>query len=223
MGALRADLIHPSWHHVFDARATELEAIEQFLAAESDSQHTVLPPAEEVFAAFAVPLDAVRVVILGQDPYPTPGHAMGLAFSVAPAVRPLPRSLTNIYRELESDLGIQPAEHGDLSAWAKQGVLLLNRVLTVRAGDAGAHRRIGWDAITEAALVALAHRGGPLAAILWGKDAQSAVPYLGDIPTISSAHPSPLSARNGFFGSRPFSRANELLVQQGGQPIDWRV
>jgi uracil-DNA glycosylase len=223
VGAFRADLIHPSWHAIFDARATELEAIEQFFAAELDSQHTVLPAADAVLAAFAVPLDAVRVIILGQDPYPTPGHATGLAFSVAPTVRPIPRSLTNIYRELESDLGIQPAEHGDLSAWAKQGVLLLNRVLTVRAGDAGAHRGIGWEAITESALVALAHRDGPLTAILWGKDAQTAVPYLGDIPTISSAHPSPLSARNGFFGSRPFSRANDLLVQQGGQPIDWRV
>jgi uracil-DNA glycosylase len=168
-------------------------------------------------------MDAVRVVIVGQDPYPTLGHAMGLSFSVDRVVKPLPRSLANIYRELHSDLGIDPAQHGDLSNWARQGVLLLNRVLTVRGGEAGSHRQIGWEAVTASALTALARRGGPLVAILWGADARSADVLLGDVPVIASAHPSPLSAHRGFFGSRPFSRANELLTQQGSQPIDWRV
>ena len=223
MGALRADTIHPSWRDVFDGRRAELDAIASFLEDDERAGHTVLPPPESVFRAFAQPVDAVRVVIVGQDPYPTLGHAMGLSFSVDRTVTPLPRSLVNIYRELHSDLGIDPAQHGDLSSWARQGVLLLNRVLTVRAGEAGSHRRIGWEAVTASALTALARRGGPLVAILWGTDARLAEPLLGDFPIIASAHPSPLSAHRGFFGSRPFSRANELLTQQGGQPIDWRV
>ena len=223
MGALRADTIHPSWRDVVDGHRAELDAISSFLVDDGRAGHTVLPPPESVFRAFAQPMDAVRVVIVGQDPYPTLGHAMGLSFSVDRAVRPLPRSLANIYRELHSDLGIGPAQHGDLSNWARQGVLLLNRVLTVRAGEAGSHRQIGWEAVTASALTALARRGGPLVAILWGADARSADVLLGDVPVIASAHPSPLSAHRGFFGSRPFSRANELLTQQGGQPIDWRV
>ena len=223
MGALRADTIHPSWRDVVDGHRAELDAISSFLVDDGRAGHTVLPPPESVFRAFAQPMDAVRVVIVGQDPYPTLGHAMGLSFSVDRAVKPLPRSLANIYRELHSDLGIDPAQHGDLSNWARQGVLLLNRVLTVRAGEAGSHRRIGWEAVTASALTALARRGGPLVAILWGADARSAESLLGDVPIIASAHPSPLSAHRGFFGSRPFSRANELLTQQGGQPLDWRV
>lgn len=223
MGALRADTIHPSWRDVVDGHRAELDAISSILVDDGRAGHTVLPPPESVFRAFAQPMDAVRVVIVGQDPYPTLGHAMGLSFSVDRAVRPLPRSLANIYRELHSDLGIGPAQHGDLSNWARQGVLLLNRVLTVRAGEAGSHRQIGWEAVTASALTALARRGGPLVAILWGADARSADVLLGDVPVIASAHPSPLSAHRGFFGSRPFSRANELLTQQGGQPIDWRV
>ena len=223
MGALRADTIHPSWHAVFDQHRTELDAVARFLETEQAAGNHVLPVAESVFRAFAQPRDSVRVVIVGQDPYPTVGHAMGLAFSAALDVRPIPRSLSNIFRELESDLGIEPPGHGDLTNWADQGVLLLNRVLTVRAGAAGSHRGIGWEAVTATALSALAGRGGPLVAILWGNDAKSAAQFLGNVPMIESVHPSPLSARNGFFGSRPFSRANELLVQQGGQPIDWRV
>jgi len=223
VGALRADTIHPSWRDVIDGHRAELDAISSFLVDDGRAGHTVLPPPESVFRAFAQPMDAVRVVIVGQDPYPTLGHAMGLSFSVDRAVRPLPRSLANIYRELHSDLGIGPAQHGDLSNWARQGVLLLNRVLTVRAGEAGSHRQIGWEAVTASALTALARRGGPLVAILWGADARSAEVLLGDVPVIASAHPSPLSAHRGFFGSRPFSRANELLTQQGSQPIDWRV
>ena len=223
MGALRADTIHPSWRDVVDGHRAALDAISSFLVDDGRAGHTVLPPPESVFRAFAQPMDAVRVVIVGQDPYPTLGHAMGLSFSVDRAVKPLPRSLANIYRELHSDLGIDPAQHGDLSNWARQGVLLLNRVLTVRGGEAGSHRQIGWEAVTASALTALARRGGPLVAILWGADARSADVLLGDVPVIASAHPSPLSAHRGFFGSRPFSRANELLTQQGSQPIDWRV
>jgi uracil-DNA glycosylase len=223
VGALRADTIHPSWNAVFDACREELDAVARFLEAEQAAGNRVLPIAESVFRAFAQPLDSARVVIVGQDPYPTIGHAMGLAFSAARDVRPIPRSLSNIYRELESDLEIEQAEHGDLTNWADQGVLLLNRLLTVRAGSAGSHRGIGWEAVTATALSALAGRGGPLVAILWGNDAKKATLLLGSVPIIESAHPSPLSARNGFFGSSPFSRANDLLVQQGGQPIDWRV
>ena len=215
--------VHPSWRDVFAPHAELLEAIGEPLAAETAEGVEHFPSDERVMRAFEMPLDSVRVVIVGQDPYPTPGHAVGLSFSVDPDVRPIPRSLTNIYRELHDDVGIEPAPHGDLSRWADSGVLLLNRVLTVQSGAAGSHRGIGWEIITAAALTTLAHRGGPLVAILWGNDAQTAVPLLGDVPVIASAHPSPLSARNGFFGSRPFSRANELLVAQGGQPIDWRV
>lgn len=183
----------------------------------------VLPADEQVFAAFARPLAGVRVLILGQDPYPTPGHPIGLSFATARDVRPLPRSLANLFRELRDDLGVEPAEHGDLTAWADAGVMLLNRVLTVRAGDAGSHRRRGWEAVTEHAIRTLVDRGGPLVAILWGNDARALAPLLGDTPRIESAHPSPLSASRGFFGSRPFSRANEALVAQGAEPIDWRV
>ena len=169
------------------------------------------------------PLAEVRVLILGQDPYPTPGNAVGLSFSVAPEVRPLPGSLVNIYRELKADLGIEPAPHGDLTHWFEQGVLLLNRVLTVRPGAPASHRGKGWEEVTACAVEALAARGGPLVAILWGRDAQTARPLLGEVPVLASAHPSPLSARSGFFGSRPFSQANLLLDEQGAAPIDWRI
>ncbi len=153
--------------------------------------------------AFSRPLADVRVLIVGQDPYPTPGHPVGLSFSVAPDVRPIPRSLQNIYAELQDDLGIPPAEHGDLTPWFEQGVLLLNRVLTVQPGTSGSHRGQGWEQVTERAIEALVERGGPLVAILWGRDAQSLIPMLGPVPYVASAHPSPLSARSGFFGSRP--------------------
>jgi uracil-DNA glycosylase len=168
-------------------------------------------------------MESVRVVIVGQDPYPTPGHAVGLAFSTNRDVRPLPRSLGNIYAELRDDVGIPPAEHGDLSRWADQGVLLLNTSLTVREGEAGSHRSWPWRDVTGAAIRALAERGGPLVAVLWGREAQWATPLLSGIDLIESAHPSPLSARRGFFGSRPFSRVNGLLVAHGGNPIDWRI
>ena len=146
-----------------------------------------------------------------------------MAFSTAEHVRPIPRSLKNIFAELSTDLGILPPVSGDLSPWAEQGVLLLNRVLTVAPGEAGSHAGRGWEAITEAAIRALVARDAPLVAILWGKQAQTLTPLLGSTPIIASAHPSPLSARRGFFGSRPFSRANEALVEQGSAPVDWRI
>ena len=214
--------VHPSWLPCFDRVSRELEDIGDRIHAERDSGNAIAPPAADIFRAFRQPLDTVRVVILGQDPYPTHGHAVGLAFSTARDVRPIPRSLANIYRELHDDLGIAPAEHGDLSRWVDQGVLLLNTSLTVREGDAGSHRLWPWKNVTGAALRALAERDGPLVAVLWGREAQWAAPLLNGVAIVQSAHPSPLSARRGFFGSRPFSRVNDLLVSQGGDPIDWR-
>jgi uracil-DNA glycosylase len=214
--------VHPSWLPCFDRVSRELEDIGDRIHAERDSRNEVAPAFTEIFRAFRQPLDTVRVVILGQDPYPTHGHAVGLAFSTARDVRPIPRSLANIYRELHDDLGIAPAEHGDLSRWVDQGVLLLNTSLTVREGDAGSHREWPWKNVTGAALRALAERGGPLVAVLWGREAQWAAPLLNGVDLIESTHPSPLSAHRGFFGSRPFSRVNDLLVSQGGEPIDWR-
>ncbi len=194
-----------------------------FLEAERAAGQRVLPESDRIFAAFERPMSDVRVLIVGQDPYPTPGHSIGLAFAVAPGLQPIPRSLKNIYRELHDDLGIAPPVHGDLTAWADRGVMLLNRVLTVRAGETGSHRRKGWEEFTEEAIRALVQRGGPLVAILWGNDARALAPMLGDVPHIESAHPSPLSASRGFFGSKPFSRANAALEIQGSAAIDWRL
>lgn len=194
-----------------------------FLREEVAAGRGYLPAGEHVLRAFARPLADVRVLVVGQDPYPTPGHPVGLSFSVAPDVRPLPGSLRNIITELVADLGVPAPSTGDLSPWADQGVLLLNRVLTVRPGSAGSHRGRGWEAVTDRAIEVLASRGGPLAAVLWGRDAQSLAPALGPIPWVQSVHPSPLSAHRGFFGSRPFSKVNDLLVAQGGEPVDWRL
>jgi uracil-DNA glycosylase len=176
-----------------------------------------------VLRAFQRPLADVRVLITGQDPYPTPGHPIGLSFAVEHDVRPLPRSLGNIYRERHADLGIPPAPHGDLTAWSDQGVLLLNRVLTVRPGAPASHRGWGWEQVTELAIRALVAREQPLVAVLWGKDAAGLKPLLGQTPVVESAHPSPLSANRGFFGSRPFSRTNALLESMGVDGVDWRV
>ena len=211
------------WAETLAPVADELTAVMEFVDAERDAGVQVLPDSDRIFAAFERPLADVRALIVGQDPYPTPGHPVGLSFSTAADVRPIPRSLANLYRELHDDLGIPAAAHGDLTAWADQGVLLLNRVLTVRSGDAGSHRRRGWEAITEFAIRALARRGGPLVAILWGNDARALGPMLGDVPRIESAHPSPLSASRGFFGSRPFSRVNTALEAQGAPGIDWNL
>jgi uracil-DNA glycosylase len=213
----------PGWARALEPVAGNLEALRGYLRAEVAAGQGYLPAADHVLRAFEYPLAAVRVLIVGQDPYPTPGHPIGLSFAVDRAVRPVPRSLANIYRELADDLGELPPAHGDLTSWAQHGVLLLNRVLTVRPGAAGSHRGKGWEAVTETAIRALVDRGTPLVAVLWGRDAESLVPMLGSTPTIISAHPSPLSARRGFFGSRPFSRANELLVQQGADPVDWSI
>jgi uracil-DNA glycosylase len=216
-------LMAPDWAEALEPVRDDIERAGQFLRAEIAAGRSYLPAGDRILRAFAEPMADVRVLITGQDPYPTPGHPVGLSFSVAPDVRPLPRSLVNIYTELTADLGIEPCPHGDLTAWSQQGVLLLNRVLTVRAGAPASHRGQGWEAVTEQAIRALVARQQPLVAILWGRDAQSLKPMLGDAPTIESAHPSPLSASRGFFGSRPFSRANALLEQQGADPIDWSL
>lgn len=217
------ELIAPDWAEALAPVEEQIRQMGDFLRDEISAGHGYLPTGENVLRAFTLPLKDVRVLVIGQDPYPTPGHAVGLSFSVAKDVRPLPKSLINIYKELETDLGIPPAEHGDLTGWFNQGVLLLNRVLTVRPGAPASHRGKGWEAVTSRAVEVLAQRGGPLVALLWGKDAQGAQPLLGDIPVIKSPHPSPLSARYGFFGSRPFSRVNQALEAQGADPIDWRL
>lgn len=217
------DLVADDWAAALEPVEPQIHQLGDFLRAELAAGRSYLPSGDRVLRAFSRPMAEVRVLIVGQDPYPTPGHAVGLSFAVERDVRPLPKSLQNIYRELADDLGIPPAAHGDLSAWFNQGVLLLNRVLTVRPGAAGSHRGQGWEDVTMTAVRALATRGGPLVAILWGRDAQTLTPELGNVPVISSSHPSPLSARSGFFGSKPFSRANELLARQGAAPIDWRV
>lgn len=218
-----SDLVEPGWAAALAGVEDRLAALGDFLRAEVAAGHGYLPAGEHVLRAFSQPFDAVRVLVVGQDPYPTPGHPIGLSFAVAPDVRPVPRSLANIYRELTADVGCPPPSNGDLTPWTRQGVLLLNRVLTVRPGASAAHRGKGWEEVTDAAIRALVARGGPLVAILWGRDAQSLAPLLGDVPRITSAHPSPMSADRGFFGSRPFSRANALLVEQGGTPVDWEL
>lgn len=216
-------MMDAGWAEALAPVQETITALGERLRAEQEAGHGYLPAGDHVFRAFQRPLSDVRVLITGQDPYPTPGHPLGLSFAVDHDVRPLPRSLTNIYKERESDLGIPPAPHGDLSAWSDQGVLLLNRVLTVRPGVAGSHRGWGWETVTELAIRALVARDQPLVAVLWGRDAANLQPLLGETPVIASAHPSPLSARRGFFGSRPFSRVNELLAEQGAAPVDWRV
>lgn len=217
------ELVHPSWAPVLAPVADHLTACGDFLRAEVAAGHGYLPSGDKVLRAFAQPLDEVRVLIVGQDPYPTPGHAVGLSFSVAPEVAPVPRSLQNIYQELTDDLGCPRPANGDLSPWSERGVLLLNRVLTVRPGAPASHRGKGWEHVTAAAIAGLVQRGGPLVAVLWGRDARSLAGHLGAVPYVESAHPSPLSARSGFFGSRPFSRVNTLLEQQGAEPIDWSL
>lgn len=208
--------VHESWQEPLAPVEAQIHAMGDFLRAEGD----YLPRGYDILRAFADPFDDVRVLILGQDPYPTPGHPMGLAFSTQPGV-PAPRSLVNIYKELNDDLGVPPRADGDLSSWSTQGILLLNRVLTVRPGKPASHRGKGWEPVTQAAIEALVRRDAPLVAILWGRDAQSAARFLGDTPRIESPHPSPLSASRGFFGSRPFSRANRALEEMGAQPVDW--
>jgi len=218
-----AGLIDAGWAGALASVAPDIAALGERLRAEVAEGRHYLPAGDRVLRAFQRPLDGVRVLIVGQDPYPTPGHPIGLSFAVDKHVRPIPRSLANIYQELESDLGIPRAAHGDLSAWSDQGVMLLNRVLTVAPGAPASHRGWGWEMVTEHAIRTLVERGGPLVAILWGRDAANLRPLLGTTPIIESPHPSPLSASRGFFGSRPFSRANALLIEQGASPVDWRL
>jgi uracil-DNA glycosylase len=218
-----AQLVHPSWVPALEPVTTTVAALGVFLRGEVAAGRGYLPAGPQVLRAFTQPLDAVRVLIVGQDPYPTPGHPIGLCFAVAPDVRPIPKSLANIYTELVADLGVTRPSNGDLTPWAEHGVLLLNRVLTVGPGHPGSHRGKGWEQVTSAAIQALVRRGGPLVAILWGRDARTLRPELGEVAVIESAHPSPLSAHSGFFGSRPFSRANALLTHVGAEPVDWSL
>jgi len=222
-GLVDQGLVAPDWAEALAPVDDRVAQMGTFLREELAAGREYLPAGDAVFRAFRRPLADVRVLVVGQDPYPTPGHAVGLSFSVEPDVRPLPRSLANIYRELASDTGAEPPAHGDLTAWTEQGVMLLNRVLTVRPGSPASHRGRGWEEVTERAIAALVARGGPLAAILWGRDAQSLKPRLGEVPSVESVHPSPLSASRGFFGSRPFTRVNALLVEQGADPVDWAL
>jgi uracil-DNA glycosylase len=218
-----AEIVDPGWAQALAPVEPQFAAMGEFLRAEIAAGRTYLPAGEHILRAFTRPFADVRVLIVGQDPYPTPGHSIGLAFAVERALRPLPRSLANIYRELHDDLGLPVPQHGDLSSWSAQGVMLLNRVLTVQPGTPGTHRGKGWEAVTELAIRALVAREAPLVAILWGRDAASLRPLLGATPVIQSAHPSPLSASRGFFGSKPFSRANKLLADQGAPAVDWSL
>jgi uracil-DNA glycosylase len=219
------ELVEAGWASALEPVADQVAKMGEFLRDEIAAGNRYLPAGPNVLRAFTFPLDQVRVLIVGQDPYPTPGHAVGLSFSVAADVRPLPRSLDNIFNEYQKDLGYPAPSNGDLTPWAERGVMLLNRVLTVRPGNPASHRGKGWEAVTECAIRALVARSAPLVAVLWGRDASTLKPMLteGRCVSIESPHPSPLSASRGFFGSRPFSRANELLEQMGAEPIDWRL
>jgi uracil-DNA glycosylase len=216
-----AEVVEAGWAEALAPVADRITAMGEFLRAEIAAGRRYLPAGQHILRAFNQPFADVRVLIVGQDPYPTPGHPIGLSFAVERDVRPIPRSLQNIYRELRSDLAIEPPDHGDLTTWAEHGVLLLNRCLTVAPGLSASHRGKGWEAVTDQAIRALVARGTPLVAILWGRDAQTLCPLLGAVPALESAHPSPMSADRGFFGSRPFSRANQLLIEQGADPVDW--
>ncbi|MFF4637961.1 uracil-DNA glycosylase [Streptomyces olivaceus] len=217
------ELVEPGWAKALEAVAERVASMGGFLRSELAAGRTYLPEGPNVLRAFQQPFDDVRVLIVGQDPYPTPGMAIGLSFAVAPEVRRLPGSLNNIFQELQSDLGLARPSNGDLTPWTRQGVLLLNRALTTRPNSPGSHRDKGWEEVTERAIRALAERGTPLVSILWGRDARNLRPHLDRFPVIESAHPSPRSADRGFFGSRPFSRANDFLAQQGAAPVDWRL
>lgn len=213
----------PGWAQALDPVRDRIAAMGDWLRSEQAAGRPFLPGGDRVLAAFQAPFEQVRVLVVGQDPYPTPGHPIGLCFAVAPDVTPLPKSLQNIFREYQDDLGLPAPSTGDLSPWVDQGVLLLNRVLTVRPGAPASHRGRGWEHVTAQAIRALVERGGPLVAILWGRDARDLAPHLGDVPVVESSHPSPLSASRGFFGSRPFSRTNALLEERGARPVDWRL
>ncbi|OLL76388.1 Uracil-DNA glycosylase, family 1 [Pseudonocardia sp. Ae168_Ps1] len=218
------EVVEAGWAEALAPVAETVSSMGEFLRAEIAAGRRYLPAGANVLRAFQQPFEDVRVLIVGQDPYPTPGHAVGLSFSVAEETRPLPRSLQNIFREYTEDLGHPAPSSGDLTPWTDQGVLLLNRCLTVAPGEPGSHRNKGWEEVTEQAIRALVARDAePMVAILWGRDARNLVPLLEDVPLVESAHPSPMSADRGFFGSRPFSRANDLLEEIGGDPVDWKL
>ena len=217
------NIMDAGWADALEPVAGRIATMGAFLRAEIAAGRRYLPAGENVLRAFKQPFADVRVLIVGQDPYPTPGNPVGLSFSVAPEVKRLPPSLVNIFREYSDDLGYPAPSNGDLTPWTERGVLLLNRVLTVAPGKPGSHRGKGWEEVTEQAIRALAAREAPLVAILWGRDARTLVPLLGGVGCVESAHPSPYSATSGFFGSRPFSRANQLLAQRGAEPVDWKL
>ncbi len=213
-------IMDPGWAEALAPVEPQLRQLGEMLRRENRAGRQYLPAPNNILRAFSYPFEQVKVLIVGQDPYPTPGNAIGLAFAVAPGV-PVPASLRNIYQELSVDVDCTPPTHGDLTSWARQGVCLLNRVLTVTPGSPGSHQGKGWEEITDQAIRALVARGLPLVAILWGRQAQALKRLLGSTPTVESAHPSPLSAHRGFFGSKPFSRANALLERQGASPVQW--
>jgi uracil-DNA glycosylase len=218
-----SNIVEAGWAVALEPVENQIARMGDFLREQIASGKKYLPAGENVLRAFRQPFDDVKVLIVGQDPYPTPGHPVGLSFSVDPKVRRLPGSLVNIFREYSTDLGYPTPANGDLTPWAERGVLLLNRVLTVEPGKPGSHRGKGWEEVTEQAIRALAARDKPLVAILWGRDARNLAPVLGDVPRIESAHPSPMSANNGFFGTHPFTRASQLLQRQGAEPVDWKL
>jgi uracil-DNA glycosylase len=217
------EIVEAGWAEALAPVAGDIAAMGDFLRAEIAAGRTYLPAGDSVLRAFGQPFDKVRVLVVGQDPYPTPGHPIGLSFAVAADVRPLPRSLVNIFKELQDDLGVPAPACGDLTPWAEQGVLLLNRVLTVQPGKPGSHQGKGWEKVTEQAVRSLAARQQPLVAILWGRQAQSLRPLLDGVARIESVHPSPLSASGGFFGSKPFSLANSYLESAGATAVDWSL
>lgn len=224
-----SEIMDPSWATALEPVEGDIRRMGDFLRAEHASHHPTLPSSNNIFRAFQLPLDQVKVLIVGQDPYPTPGHPVGLSFCVAPDVDPIPASLRNIYQEMMDDLGLPRPSNGDLTPWVVQGVMLLNRSLTVRSGAPNSHQGKGWEKITEQAIKALNSRRDesgrplPLVAILWGRNAKSLESLLTNAKIIKSPHPSPLSASRGFFGSRPFSRTNAYLEEMGTSPIDWRL
>ena len=217
------NIVEAGWADALAPVEDQIARMGAFLREQIAEGKRYLPAGDKVLRAFKQPFADVRVLIMGQDPYPTPGHPVGLSFSVDPSVKRLPPSLVNIFHEYSEDLGYPPPSNGDLTPWTERGVLLLNRVLTVEPGKPGSHRGKGWEEVTEQAIRALTKRDTPLVAILWGRDARNLAPLLGSFPRIESAHPSPMSAHNGFFGTHPFSRANQLLRRQDAEPVDWRL
>ena len=208
--------LHPTWQRVLAQQLDHLDEIENRISSDR-----YLPHNGQVMRALSYDFTKAKVLILGQDPYPNPDHANGLAFSVSPTISKLPASLRNIYKELESDLGVAAPLHGDLTSWAEQGVVLLNRTLTCRTGESNSHLRVGWEIFTEACVKALANAGA--IAILWGAGAKQASRFFQPERLVMSAHPSPLSAYRGFFGSKPFSKTNRALRDARREAIDWAL